>query len=204
MPSSDDVRGMQDILNKLANATDQTSTTPVTNKPVATSNVSSDAKAMYEILQKLDEATTNATKKVITEEDTDSSMLTAVALKENDNITINGNYNVEIVQKYVIDGVKKKYYNVKDADGNVLYEDVALFESAMGIVKHLMFDKAPHKVDEIARLDERYAGYLTEAAMYKQKSMGITETYKTDVFVAKQGNAIQKMANCKKQIKSLL
>ena len=112
--------------------------------------------------------------------------------------------NVEIVQKYVIDGVKKKYYNVKDAEGNVLYEDVALFESAMGIVKHLMFGKTAHKVDEIAKLDERYAGYLTEAAMYKQKSLMITEDYKVDVFVAKQGNAIQKMANCKKQIKSLL
>ena len=205
MPSSDDVQGMQDILNKLANATDPTSTTPqVINKPVVSSNVSSDAKAMYKILQKLDEATTNATKKAITEEDTESSMLTAVALKENDNITINGNYNVEIVQKYVIDGVKKKYYNVKDAEGNVLYEDVALFESAMGIVKHLMFGKTEHKVDQIAKLDERYAGYLTEAAMYKQKSMTLTESYKTDVYVAKQGNAIQKMANCKKQIKSLL
>jgi hypothetical protein len=204
MPSSDDVRGMQDILKKLANASDRTtSTVNETETPSVPGNVSTDARAMYEILQKLDEAT-KATTSVITEESTDSSMLTAVALKENNSISINGDYNVEIVQKYVIDGVKKKYYNVKDADGNVLYEDVALFESAMGIVKHLMFDKAPHKVDEIARLDERYAGYLTEAAIYKQKSMGITETYKTDVYVAKQGNAIQKMGNCKKQIKSLL
>jgi len=206
MPSSDDVQGMQDILNKLANATEQKSTPVVTDKSVAPGNVSSDAKAMYEILQKLDEATTNATKKTIAQEDTESSMLTAVALKENNNITINGNYNVEIVQKYVIDGVKKKYYNVKDAEGNMLYEDVALFESAMGIVKHLMFNKTQqqYKVDQIAKLDERYAGYLTEAAMYKQKSMTLTESYKTDVYIAKQGNAIQKMSNCKKQIKSLL
>ena len=204
MPSSDDVRGMQDILNKLANASERTPITESDTKSSVPGNVSSDAKAMYKILQKLDEATTTATKKMVTEEDTESSMLTAVALKENDNITINGNYNVEIVQKYVIDGVKKKYYNVKDAEGNVLYEDVALFESAMGIVKHLMFEKHSHKVDEIARLDERYAGYLTEAAMYKQKSLMLTEGYKVDVFVAKQGNAIQKMSNCKKQIKSLL
>jgi hypothetical protein len=34
--------------------------------------------------------------------------------------------------------------------------------------------------------------------------MTLTESYKTDVYVAKQGNAIQKMSNCKKQIKSLL
>ena len=101
MPSSDDVQGMQDILNKLANATEGTPITKSDTKSSVPGNVSSDAQAMYKILQKLDEATTNATKKVITKEDTESSMLTAVALKENNNIAINGNYNVEIVQKYV-------------------------------------------------------------------------------------------------------
>ena len=201
MPTSDDVQGMKDILNKLANAGDRT---PSTDSKSVSGSVSADAKEMYKILQKLDEATTNATKKVITDEDAESSMLRAVALKENDNINIDGNYSVEIVQKYVIDGVKKKYYNVRDAEGNILYEDVALFESAMGIVKHLMSEKTGHKVEEIAKLDERYAGYLTEAAMYKKKSMTTTDVYRVDVAVAKQGNAIQRMGSIKNQIKTLL
>ena len=126
-----------------------------------------------------------------------------IVLFDDNNISIDGNYNIELVQKYVIDGVKKKYYNIKDAEGNTLYEDIALFESAMGIVKHLMFEKS-HKVEEIARLDERYAGYLTEAAMYKQRSMTSKDVNRVDVAVAKQGSAISKMGSIKKQIKTLL
>ena len=67
-----------------------------------------------------------------------------------------------------------------------------------------MFDKGDHKIDKIVQLDDRYAAYLTEAAMYKHKSITLTESYKTDVYVAKQGHAMHKLHSIKKQIKSLL
>lgn len=205
MPSSDEVRGMQDILDKLNAASEGVVSSNDTTEEgsMVPSNVSSNAKEMYNILHKLEEATQKAANKVIAEAEHDTSVLTAVATKKNNNISIDGNYNIELVQKYVIDGVKKKYYNIKDAEGNTLYEDIALFESAMGIVKHLMFEKS-HKVEEIARLDERYAGYLTEAAMYKQRSMTSKDVNRVDVAVAKQGSAISKMGSIKKQIKTLL
>lgn len=205
MPSSDEVKGMQDILDKL-NAVSEVAESKAKSsdsKSIIPSNVSSNAKEMYNILHKLEEATKKAADKVISEAENDTSVLAAVATKENNNISINGDYNIELVQKYVIDGVKKKYYNIKDSEGNVLYEDIALFESAMGIVKNLMFEKS-HKVDEIAKLDERYASYLTEAAIYKQRSQTAKDVYRVDVAVAKQGNAVQKMGSIKKQIKTLL
>ena len=74
----------------------------------------------------------------------------------------------------------------------------------MGVVKNLMFDRGESKIEKIVQLDERYASYLTEAAMYKHKSMSLTESYKTDVYVAKQGSAMHKLHTIKKQIKSLL
>ena len=67
-----------------------------------------------------------------------------------------------------------------------------------------MFDKGEHKIEKIVQLDDRYASNLQEAAMYKHKSMTLTESYKTDVYVAKQGNAMHKLQSIKKQIKSLL
>ena len=74
----------------------------------------------------------------------------------------------------------------------------------MGIVKHMMFNKNEGKIEKIVKLDDRYNGYLTEAAIYKYKSLTLNEGYKVDVAVAKQGNAMHKLQSIKKQIKSLL
>lgn len=201
--SSPEVRGMQDILDKL-NSAAKTHESNQSTKPTA--NVSTDAKAMYDILAKLEEATKTAATEVAKSAEHDTSLITAGAIRnrEADSIEIDGNYKIQLVERKVIENVNKKFYNIEDSTGTVLYEELALFESAMGIVKNLMFDKGDHKIDKIVQLDDRYAAYLTEAAMYKHKSLTLTESYKTDVYVAKQGNAMHKLQSIKKQIKSLL
>lgn len=210
--SSSEVRGMQDILDKLNAAAEthhnstqvneSTETTPAEH----TANVSKNAKGMYDILAKLEAATKTAATEVALEAEHDTSMITAGAVRnrETDSIDVDGNYKIQLVEKNVIEGVKKKFYNIEDSTGTVLHKELALFESAMGIVKNLMFDKGEHKIDKIVQLDDRYASNLQEAAMYKHKSITLTESYKTDVYVAKQGNAMHKLQSIKKQIKSLL
>jgi hypothetical protein len=201
--SSPEVRGMQDILDKL-NSAAQTHESNQSTKPTA--NVSTDAKAMYDILAKLEEATKTAATEVAASAEHDTSLITAGAVRnrETDSIEIDGNYKIQLVERKVIENVNKKFYNIEDSTGTVLYKELALFESAMGIIKNLMFDKGDHKIDKIVQLDDRYAAYLTEAAMYKHKSITLTESYKTDVYVAKQGHAMHKLHSIKKQIKSLL
>ena len=201
--SSPEVRGMQDILDKL-NSAAQTHESNQSTKPTA--NVSTDAKAMYDILAKLEEATKTAATEVAASAEHDTSLITAGAVRnrETDSIEIDGNYKIQLVERKVIENVNKKFYNIEDSIGTVLYKELALFESAMGIIKNLMFDKGDHKIDKIVQLDDRYAAYLTEAAMYKHKSITLTESYKTDVYVAKQGHAMHKLHSIKKQIKSLL
>lgn len=201
--SSPEVRGMQDILDKL-NSAAQTHESNQSTKPTA--NVSTDAKAMYDILAKLEEATKTAATEVAKSAEHDTSLITAGAVRnrEADSIEIDGNYKIQLVERKVIENVNKKFYNIEDSTGTVLYKELALFESAMGIIKNLMFDKGDHKIDKIVQLDDRYAAYLTEAAMYKHKSITLTESYKTDVYVAKQGHAMHKLHSIKKQIKSLL
>jgi hypothetical protein len=194
---------MQDILDKL-NSAAQTHESNQSTKPTA--NVSTDAKAMYDILAKLEEATKTAATEVAASAEHDTSLITAGAVRnrETDSIEIDGNYKIQLVERKVIENVNKKFYNIEDSTGTVLYKELALFESAMGIIKNLMFDKGDHKIDKIVQLDDRYAAYLTEAAMYKHKSITLTESYKTDVYVAKQGHAMHKLHSIKKQIKSLL
>jgi hypothetical protein len=78
-----------------------------------------------------------------------------------------------------------------------------LFETAMGIVKGLLFDN-DSKVNRLLELDNRYASSLQEAATYKMKCKTIVESSKHDIAMAKQGAAVYKMKEIKKQIKSAL
>jgi hypothetical protein len=86
-----------------------------------------------------------------------------------------------------------------------LYEGLALFESAMGIVKELLKDDCNDaKIDKITQLDERYANQLNEAAIYKRKMKQVTESFKQDVYSAKHGTAISKMRSLKANIKKII
>ena len=204
--STPESKEMLEILKKLQNT--QNNAQQVTNaqnnvhESAQHVSVSPDAQEMYNILYKLEKATTTATKKVVNET-VKSPELSTATLHEN-TISINGQYNIEIVEHTVIKGVKKKFYNIKNSAGDMIYNDIALFESAMGIVKGLMFGNDKHRVEKIVDLDERYSSYLTEAAMYKQKAATLKESYKQDVALAKQGSAVTKMNQIKKQIKTLL
>jgi len=211
MPAASDVRGMQDILDKLNSAaaahpfTDSNVVNESNTQPSASSaNVSTNAREMYDILAKLEKATSKAAVNILKESEHDTPLIAATAVQTHDTIEIAGKYKIELVEKYVIDTVKKKFYNIKDSTDTLVHEDIALFESAMGIVKHLMFKNNTGKIEKIVRLDERYASYLAEAAMYKFKTITLTEDYKIDVALAKQGNAVSKLTSIKKQIKSLL
>ena len=193
-----DSQEMLKILQNLENAENrEPKVTPEGNTIPA--NVSNDAQEMYNILNKLQTATETATKKVIKETKNDPN-LSAATFKE-DNINVNGQYSIDIVKKSVAQGISKKFYNISDANG-ILYKDICLFESAMGIIKSLM--EGNGKLNKILDLDGRYGSYLAEAAMYKVKVKTLKESYKQDIALAKQTSALSKMTSYKKQIKNLL
>jgi hypothetical protein len=96
----------------------------------------------------------------------------------------------------------KTFYNIKEGD-EIIYNQIALFETAMGIVKGLLFEK-DSKVERLLDLDNRYSSALAEAATFKMKAKTLTESSKIDIAMAKQGSALQKMKSIKNQIKSSL
>lgn len=189
---------MLKILQNLDNAQNRQPTV-TTEGNVIPGNVTKNAQEMYSILSKLQDATESATKKVI-KETKNNPDLSAATFKEN-NINVNGQYSIDIVKKKVAQGISKKFYNISDATG-IIYEDICLFESAMGIIKSLM--DSNNKLNGILELDGRYGSYLAEAAMYKVKVKTLKEGHKQDIALAKQSNALSKMSSYKKQIKNLL
>lgn len=202
MPT-EEVKGMMDIIAKLNEAEATPSSVAQDKETQASINklagVSKDAEGMLSILQKLDEATTKVTKEIVKESENDIEL--SAINKKGDTVSVN-NYEITMEKTTIVPGIRKTFYNIKDGN-EVIHKELALFETAMGIVKGLLFDNNS-KVERLLELDNRYASTLQEAATYKMKCKTIVESYKHDIAMAKQGAAVSKMKEIKKQIKSAL
>ena len=106
------------------------------------------------------------------------------------------------VQQFKIDvvthefaGRNKNFYNIYE-HGKLIYEDVALFESAMGIVKNLMIGKT-EKVNSINKADIAYNNALYEVYMFKSR---IKASINEDVMLAKLSQAQNKLSEAKAKI----
>jgi hypothetical protein len=197
MPTPEETKGMQNILDKLNSAMTKTdkvrtyideSGEKVTR--IEKANVSPEAQEMYNILNKLHNATATEAKQLVVE---DSAPVTSFGV---------GGLNV-VLNKRSVNGYKKTYYSITE-NGKTTVEDLALFESAMAIVKNKLDIENVAKTDRIVELDLQYASYLEEAAAHKQRARMITESARHDVAMAKHGVAVDKMKQIKAQIKKLL
>lgn len=165
------------------------------NSVPAQGNVSPDAQEMFNILSKLEQA-----KEQVAEEVKQEHVLTETADANNFGV---GGFNIEIIDSKLAGKYKKKFYTITK-DSEVVYSELSLFESAMGIVKELTHGKDVYKVQQIAKLDTQYGEYLYEAAVHKQRATQLNESISSDVAAAKHSVAVGKMSELKKQIKKLL
>jgi hypothetical protein len=186
---------MLKILQNLNNA-QQLHEDKITARAEGREVVSEDSKEMYNILKKLEEATEKTATKIASEKDTDP--VTAVGSITNSTVSMSG-YNVVMEKRYLTENYKKTYYDITSG-GKLLYKDIALFETAMTILKSLI-DGNQTKIKKLLELDGRYASYLSEAAYHKQRSKTINESVKKDVAIAKQGAAMDKASAVKREIK---
>jgi hypothetical protein len=151
-------------------------------------------KHMFDILSKLNSV--DKTTRIVAERaEKDIDLKVAINSQVTENSVSVQNYRIDIVlQEFA--GKQKKFYNV--VDGNkIIHQELALFETAMGVVKNLMSNKSS-KVNELVRHDHDYANSLYEvyAHNFRIKSGKINE----DIAVAKLSNAKEKMQHAKNKI----
>jgi|TARA_B100001094_G_scaffold238562_1_gene233979 hypothetical protein len=103
-------------------------------------------------------------------------------------------YKIEVVQEKFGDK-RKNFYNIYEHD-ELIHKDIALFESAMGIVKNLLSNKI-QKANDIEKADMQYNNALYEVYMFKSRAKVKSNE---DVMLAKMSNAKQKMAEAKSKI----
>ena len=153
-----------------------------------------DTKEMFNILSKLDKV--DKTTRIVAENaQKDVELKMAITQKINENSVSVQNYRVDIILQPFA-GRQKKFYNVVEGD-RILYRELALFETAMGIIKSLMTGKTS-KVQELASYDEIYANNLYEVYMHNSRIK--KGTINEDVAVAKSDRAKQKMYEAKNKI----
>lgn len=152
-----------------------------------------DTKAMFNILSKLENV--DKTTRIIAERaEKDVELNMAINQQFNESSVSVQNYRIDIVLQSFA-GRQKKFYNV--VEGNqILYKELALFETAMGVVKKLMTGKSGS--DDLVRYDTDYCNNLYEVYMHNSriKKGSINE----DVAQAKLDRAKQKMYEAKNKI----
>jgi hypothetical protein len=191
---------MQEIMDKLNNATSaKPSKTSQSQTQQVTGNVSPDAQEMYNILHKLQNATEEGAKQLVKE----SSGPDPIIIQDKEQAGFGfGDLNV-VMRKASVYGYKKTFYTVMEGD-EIVAEDLALFESAMGIIKNVLGKNEHSKTTRIIDLDEQYGIRFDEAAQHKARAKTLTESVKQDVQMAKHSVAVDKMRNIKAQIKKLI
>jgi|TARA_A100001037_G_C15006151_1_gene569493 hypothetical protein len=150
-------------------------------------------KAMHDILTKL-KGVDKTTKIVAERAERDIDLNVAINQKVTENSVSVQNYKIDIVlQKFA--GKQKRFYNICEGK-RILHRDIALFETAMGIVKNLMLNKYK-KVDDLLKADLDYNNALYEVYMYKTKAR---KSINEDVMLAKMSAAQNRLHSAKQQI----
>ena len=151
-------------------------------------------KKMYDILNKLNSV--DSTSKILAERaENDVELEMAITQKVTETSVSVQNYRIDIVlQEFA--GKQKRFYNV--VDGNkIIYRELGLFETAMGIVKNLMLGKSS-RVQELVTHDNSYMDNLYEVYMHNTRIK--RGTVNEDVAVAKLSKAKSKVAEEKSKI----
>ena len=150
-------------------------------------------KAMHNILSKL-QGVDKTTKIVAERAERDIDLNVAINQKITENSVSVQNYRIDIVLQKFADK-QKRFYNICE-DDKILHKDIALFETAMGIVKNLMLNKHK-KVDDLLKADLDYNNAWYEVYMYKTKAK---RAINEDVMLAKMSQSQVRLQNAKQQI----
>ena len=152
-----------------------------------------ETKAMHDILSKL-KGVDKTTKIVAERAEQDVDLNIAINQKITESSVSVQNYRIDIVLQKFGDK-QKRFYNICE-DKRILHKDIALFETAMGVVKNLMLNKHK-KVEDLLKSDLDYNNALYEVYMYKTKAR---KSINEDVMLAKMSAAQNRLHSAKQQI----
>ena len=190
-----EVDAMKRVLNNLNAVTDPTVTSTVDKSVKA-----GESKAMLEILTRLSKVNEKTQTAIAESVDTKTRQL-ATTQKTERGVSI-ANYLVSITESENA-GVTRNLYSIVDtATNEVLYQDIALYESVMAITRQLLLNKqiSWKKCDEIIQLDQDYARHLYEAGALKQRIQTATDMDRKCLYENKYSRTVGLAKEAKRNI----
>lgn len=162
-----------------------------------------DSKAMLDILTKLNKANPKlmqekvevAAADLVEAASNDIDLKVAMTQQVSESSVTVQNYRIDIVLNEFASR-EKKFYNVVETSSNrIIHQELALFETAMGIVKKYMTGKSG--ISELEKYDMEYANALYEVWTHNNRAKrGINE----DIALAKADAAKQRVVEAKQKI----
>lgn len=199
------VDAMGDILGKLGQVESGQRVAKTPRQPGQHEDPTSKAAqtdAMADVLEKLQAATGSAAQDIVNESQSEPDLGFAVQAERTETGVTVSRYDIRAEKKVVQEGLKKTFYSIVDnRNGDVIYDDLGLFESAMGIVKHMLYTKNQNKRDRLVDLDQNYVSAVLETYGHKSRLSRLDESStKYDVTSAKYSNAKSRMQAAKLKI----
>lgn len=157
---------------------------------------------MADILRKLEGNTDAVVKDLVSSSKDNPDIGFAIEAKRTaDSVTVS-RYDIRTETKPIINNVNKTFYHVVDnTTGEVVADTLGLFESAMGIIKHLLYTNKIGVAEEIIKFDDMYVNKLTEMYQHKARMRLLSEsTEARDISQAKFEQAKQQLAKAKMNI----
>jgi hypothetical protein len=158
--------------------------------------------AMADVIRKLGSSVDSAAHNIVTESKHNPDLGFAVEAQRTDAGVTVSCYDIRTEKKDVTEGFNKTFYHVIDnRNGETVAGDLGLFESAMGIVKHLLYTNKLDAVNKLVQFDAAYVGNMVETFSCKQRMRRLDEsTAQYDVAAAKHSQSRQQMRNTKMKI----
>lgn len=194
MTNQDQTDAMADILGKM-NAAAKSGT----YKKEAGAD---EASAMEDVLKRLQEATGAYSDKVVTESRKKPEIGVALNAQRTESGVSVSRYDIRTEKRNVQEGFKKTFYYIVDnKTGDMVQDELGLFESAMGIVKHTLYTQDDAKVQRILDLDQEYVSVMMETYRYKRKLKQLNESsVQYDVTAAKYSNSKTRLSAAKMKL----
>lgn len=158
--------------------------------------------AMAAVLEKLNAATRGAAETIVVESQNNTELDIAwKTMKTSDGVSV-AQYTIQTEKRSIGQGLTKTFYHVYDNDiKDRIYQDISLFETAMGVVKHILYTQKENRIQRLLDLDQEYMRTVVEMHTHKQRLKTLNESStKYDVTKAKYSNARGRMTTVKMKI----
>jgi hypothetical protein len=164
-----------------------------------------DIDAMANVLSKLNDVT----KEVVSETRNDKQLREAVRTQRNDDGVKVGSYQIMIKEdEKRIAG--KQYYSIYHSQtGDVIADDLTLYETALSVVKLLNNGKYVNHstVRKLFEADDKYTACRTDAIMFKRRAKMADkngEYGKVDMYESRYQSSVDSAMAAKREIKQLI